>query len=227
MGSVTIISIIRLYSLDDISNSTDVSFDNMAHATLSALEANIGIVCACLPAMRPLFALIVPEYFSAATLYMNAPVLDIEQPKHLRTTSRSTGQNTAQPNTPRAVTPQLPRATISRTSSGIFSVVNSRPHTPGQSSGKHSRSGSNISSKTAGMRPQPARFQGRLHPLRMSPISSSIPSEPIPLSTIPPLVSKSHTRQPSNNNASILSATVTQSALDSTKPLPKTPFPVG
>ncbi len=184
--SVTVISIVRLYSLDDISNSIDISFDNVAHATLSDIEVNVGIICACLPAMRPLFALIVPEYFSAAPHYTHTKVVDIEKSGHLRTPS-SSGKNTGQTNTPRtgrsrtstprtgtprsstprtgtpragtprAVTPSLPRPTISRTSTGLFAVNHpNRPHTPGQSSGNHSRSGSNTSIDTAKIRSPPA-----------------------------------------------------------------------
>ncbi|KAL6162508.1 hypothetical protein ACJQWK_11432 [Exserohilum turcicum] len=63
-GTVTLVSIIRLYTLDSISNSNNVSFDNTDHATLSVVEVNVGIICACIPAMRPLFALIMPQYFS-------------------------------------------------------------------------------------------------------------------------------------------------------------------
>jgi hypothetical protein len=75
------VSIIRLYTLDDIANSTDVSFYNKDHATLSAVEVNVGIICACLPAMRPLYALIAPHYFSTATQYTDQRGFDIERQK--------------------------------------------------------------------------------------------------------------------------------------------------
>ncbi|RAR04351.1 pth11-like integral membrane protein [Stemphylium lycopersici] len=80
-ASVTMVSIIRLYSLDAIANSNDVSFDNTDHATLSVVEVNMGIVCACLPSMRPLFGLLMPQYFSEAPQPPNDRTQDIEHLK--------------------------------------------------------------------------------------------------------------------------------------------------
>ena len=77
------VSIIRLYTLDDLANSTDLTFDNSDHATMSVVEANVGIVCACIPAMRPLFALMMPKYFSPAVLGNKEPTKDVERAKHI------------------------------------------------------------------------------------------------------------------------------------------------
>ncbi|KAJ6279424.1 hypothetical protein J3E71DRAFT_222558 [Bipolaris maydis] len=77
-ASVTLVSIVRLYSLDAIANSKDVSFDNTDHAALSAVEVNVGIVCACLPGMRPLFALVLPQYFSESPRYLKYRTFKID-----------------------------------------------------------------------------------------------------------------------------------------------------
>lgn len=230
---MTLVSVVRLHTLDNISNSSDVSFDNVAHATLSAVEVNVGIICACLPAMRPLLALTMPKYFSATAQYTNVPALDVEQLKHIHTPSVSTRTNTARTNTPRAVTPrvaenhQLPKPTLSRTTSGKFSIItSSRPHTSGHSSASHSRSGSNVSVDSAAMRLQPSHFQGQINPLRMSPVIPFSPPMPVRLPTISPLAPNSHTRRPSDVSTTTFSSSLPPRTPGSAKPLPITPFPV-
>lgn len=54
---------IRLYSIIRISNSKDPRFDNPPAATFSAVEVNVGIVCACLPSIRPALSAILPRHF--------------------------------------------------------------------------------------------------------------------------------------------------------------------
>ncbi|KAI4926563.1 hypothetical protein J4E85_006857 [Alternaria conjuncta] len=114
-ASGTMVSIIRLYTLDDIANSTDVSFDNKDHATLSAVEVNVGIICACLPAMRPLFALIAPHYFSTAAQYTDQRAFDIERQKPGAGPRASFRPGTAatrtRPNTARTTMTRPPTAT--------------------------------------------------------------------------------------------------------------------
>lgn len=227
-NSVTLVSVVRLHTLDDISNSEDVSFDNLSHATLSAVEVNVGIICACLPAMRPLFALMMPKYFSAASQFTNIPVLDIERPKHMRNPSGSTQVNTTRANTPRVATPhQAPRPTLSRSASGRFSVANSRPHTPGIPSIGHSRSASHNSIKSQTAKPNPVRFQGRINPLRMSPVTPFSPPVPLRLSKLFPVAPGSYNRRPSDVNTSTPSTSLPPRTPGSAKPLPLTPFPVG
>jgi hypothetical protein len=218
----------------------DISFDNTAYATLSAVEVNVGIICACLPAMRPLFALLIPQYFSAAPQYTNNPVPDIERQQQKQKMLATTGTNTAQTNTPRT-TPRVttsqklrPRTdsahdvplqalkpTLSRTPSGRFSVTNSRPPTlrlPSSQS-QHSRTASNTSANST--KPN-ARFQGRIDPLRMSPVTPFSP--PLPGRTTSPLAPGAYTRRPSNANTPAIRAPKTPGA---DKRLPITPFPVG
>ncbi|KAF2993176.1 hypothetical protein E8E13_000879 [Curvularia kusanoi] len=53
-GFVCVVSIVRLQSLVAISNSDDPTYDNPPAATWSSVETNIGIICSCLPLLRPL-----------------------------------------------------------------------------------------------------------------------------------------------------------------------------
>lgn len=65
LHSVCIVSILRLQSLVAISNSTDQSYDNPAAATWSSVETNVGIICSCLPLLRPLMTKCLPGVFSS------------------------------------------------------------------------------------------------------------------------------------------------------------------
>lgn len=56
-------SILRLQSLVAISNSVDASYDNPPAATWSSVESNVGIICACLPLLRPLITKWLPRAF--------------------------------------------------------------------------------------------------------------------------------------------------------------------
>ncbi|KAF1832247.1 hypothetical protein BDW02DRAFT_555181 [Decorospora gaudefroyi] len=62
-GSVCIVSILRLQSLVQISNSKDPTYDNTPAATWSAVEVNVGIICSCLPLLRPLLTRWLPTAF--------------------------------------------------------------------------------------------------------------------------------------------------------------------
>jgi hypothetical protein len=57
------VSILRLKSLVSISNSQDPTYDNPPAATWSSVETNVGIICSCLPLLRPLLARWVPKAF--------------------------------------------------------------------------------------------------------------------------------------------------------------------
>jgi len=62
-GCIT--SILRLHSLYIASVSTDLTYDNVGAATWSSVELNVGIMCACIPAMRPVINLIFPRLLSS------------------------------------------------------------------------------------------------------------------------------------------------------------------
>ncbi|KAH8708581.1 hypothetical protein GQ44DRAFT_627624 [Phaeosphaeriaceae sp. PMI808] len=235
--SVSLVSVIRLYSLDNIATSNDLPFDNTAHAALSVVEVNIGIICACLPAMRSLFALMMPKYFSATAQYTNIPVeLDIERPaihKHIRTPSNNTRNNTNSTsttgsNTPHIGHPQPLRPTQSRTPSGRVSITNTRPSTPGQASHvSHSRSGSNLSIDIAAAEARSnIRFQGRVNPLRLSPITPLNPPDYFGL-PLQPFGPRLHTENVSDASGIITPGPRRPKTPGSVKPLPLTPYPVG
>lgn len=63
--SVCVVSILRLQSLVAISNSSDPTYDNAPAATWSAVETNVGIICSCLPLLRPLATRWLPGVFSS------------------------------------------------------------------------------------------------------------------------------------------------------------------
>jgi hypothetical protein len=58
---VVITSILRLHSLYVVSVATDITWDNVGAATWSSIELNIGIICACLPTLRPLLIRVFPR----------------------------------------------------------------------------------------------------------------------------------------------------------------------
>jgi hypothetical protein len=62
--SVCIVSILRLQSLVAISNSSDPTYDNPPAATWSSVEINVGIICSCLPLLRPLLTRFLPNIFT-------------------------------------------------------------------------------------------------------------------------------------------------------------------
>jgi hypothetical protein len=63
--STTIISIVRLSSLVQFSQSTNPTFDNVPTAYWSVLEAFVGIFCVCMPALRRCFATLFPQCFGS------------------------------------------------------------------------------------------------------------------------------------------------------------------
>ncbi|KAF7716694.1 Uncharacterized protein PECH_008618 [Penicillium ucsense] len=66
-GFVCITSIIRLTALKKIADSHDPTYDNVGAASWSAIECNTGIICACLPTLKPLLSKILPGLVSTFT----------------------------------------------------------------------------------------------------------------------------------------------------------------
>ncbi|KAF2648432.1 hypothetical protein K491DRAFT_670618 [Lophiostoma macrostomum CBS 122681] len=64
-GFVCLVSIFRLQSLVKISTSHDETYDNPPAATWSSVETNIGIICSCLPCLRPLMTRVFPSIMSS------------------------------------------------------------------------------------------------------------------------------------------------------------------
>ncbi|KAF3932469.1 hypothetical protein ABW19_dt0204392 [Dactylella cylindrospora] len=63
---ICVVSILRLRFLIILSRSMDPTWDQPATAYWSAIEMNISIVCACLPALKPLVSLVAPTIFGTA-----------------------------------------------------------------------------------------------------------------------------------------------------------------
>lgn len=61
--SVTIVSILRLHALVTFATSDNPTFDNFDIMLWSTTEMNVGIICACMPAMRQILARIWPTVF--------------------------------------------------------------------------------------------------------------------------------------------------------------------
>ncbi|ODM19943.1 hypothetical protein SI65_04929 [Aspergillus cristatus] len=63
-GFVCVTSSCRLVALKTIADSSDPTYDNAAAASWSAVECNVGIICACLPTLRPLISRMMPRLLS-------------------------------------------------------------------------------------------------------------------------------------------------------------------
>jgi len=199
-----------------------------------------------------------PQYFSSATQLSGFQVLDIERAKSGQkaqpvtrpgtrpSTSYNTRPSTARTYTSRSemrrpntairadsvqgeVTLQALKPTLSRTTSGLVPVTNSRPPLPRlYSLPGHSRNPSNSSIQTTPTTTTQVRStvhaHGRLDPLRMSPVTAFCPNPafpPLPRAASPLGMSlHTHQRQPSNSSMQPRTP-----GFD--KMLPKTPFPVG
>jgi Fungal rhodopsin domain len=60
--SVCIISIARLRTLTIAGHTQDPTWDDEAAATWSIIELNLGIICGCLPMLKPLLANLFPSF---------------------------------------------------------------------------------------------------------------------------------------------------------------------
>lgn len=72
-GAVCVVSILRLQSLVKISNSKDPTYDNPPAASWSSVETNVGIICSCLPLLRPLMTRYLPHVFTSYKRSTRAP----------------------------------------------------------------------------------------------------------------------------------------------------------
>ncbi|PLB43139.1 integral membrane protein [Aspergillus steynii IBT 23096] len=85
-GFVCVTSVCRLVALKKIADSDDPTYDNVDAATWSAIECNTGIICACLPTLRPLISRILPHLLSTLSTggpsYGNAPLSQARTPAY-------------------------------------------------------------------------------------------------------------------------------------------------
>lgn len=66
--SVTVVSIIRLQAIATFTNSTNATFDNYDVQFWSVLELNVGIMCACMPAIRQILVWLFPIVFRGSSV---------------------------------------------------------------------------------------------------------------------------------------------------------------
>ncbi|THC95577.1 hypothetical protein EYZ11_004949 [Aspergillus tanneri] len=85
-GFVCVTSVCRLVALKKIADSDDPTYDNVDAATWSAIECNTGIICACLPTLRPLISHILPHLLSTLShggpAYVNRPPSRAQPPTY-------------------------------------------------------------------------------------------------------------------------------------------------
>ncbi|KAH6689647.1 hypothetical protein F5X68DRAFT_274766 [Plectosphaerella plurivora] len=62
---ITVVSILRLSSLLSYANSDNPTYDQWAVANWSTIEINVGIMCACMPALRGLLVRFFPYVFGS------------------------------------------------------------------------------------------------------------------------------------------------------------------
>lgn len=60
-------SFLRLYHLYVLAKSKDFAWDNVQAITWSSIEINVGIICACLPTLRPLIRSCFPRLLASST----------------------------------------------------------------------------------------------------------------------------------------------------------------
>ncbi|KAI1658361.1 hypothetical protein F4813DRAFT_46919 [Daldinia decipiens] len=60
---ITIVSVVRLYSLIRFGNTQNLTQDYVETGYWSTIEVPVGIACACMPAVRSLFSLALPKLF--------------------------------------------------------------------------------------------------------------------------------------------------------------------
>lgn len=59
--SACVTSIIRLHSIYTAAHSTDLTWNNIDVVTWSTVEFNTGIICACLPTLKPMINIMSPR----------------------------------------------------------------------------------------------------------------------------------------------------------------------
>ncbi|KAI0014496.1 hypothetical protein F4779DRAFT_612785 [Xylariaceae sp. FL0662B] len=59
----TVVSIVRLYSLIHFGTTSNLTQDYVELGYWSTIEVPVGIICACMPAIRSLFSLVLPQVF--------------------------------------------------------------------------------------------------------------------------------------------------------------------
>ena len=71
-ASVCVTSVLRMTTLDVASKSTDQTYGTLLSTTWTTVEANTGIICACMPMLRGPLTWIFPRLFASNTNSANS-----------------------------------------------------------------------------------------------------------------------------------------------------------
>jgi hypothetical protein len=64
--STIVISCIRLTAIATYAKSTNPMYDNLMSGTYSIIEANVGIICVCMPSFRRFLTILIPNCFNSS-----------------------------------------------------------------------------------------------------------------------------------------------------------------
>ncbi|RSL67658.1 hypothetical protein CEP53_002874 [Fusarium sp. AF-6] len=92
---VTIVSIVRLQSLASYATTSNVTQDYVEIGYWSTIEVPVGILCACMPAIRSLFSLVFPKVFGT-TARSKSEYANISEGKQPSSSQRSTSKALSQ-----------------------------------------------------------------------------------------------------------------------------------
>lgn len=115
VGSLAVLaSVARLWALWQYQNTDDVSYDAIFILLFSHMEINIAIMCACAPALKPLFKTFATPFNSRNT--KNSKAKDYEASSEPRGRSSAVKVTTVLPSIPRDGTVQSPIAVMKKES---------------------------------------------------------------------------------------------------------------
>lgn len=119
--SVTIVSVLRLHALVTFSNSTNYSYDNFEIHLWSTIEINVGIICACMPAMRQMLVWLFPVVFGGTTQREQSRYYGSGRQQYFNV-PRSPGWMTSKPSTRNGS-----RVALARSNTVLGTVTTGRP----------------------------------------------------------------------------------------------------
>ena len=129
-ASVCVISIIRIPTLAQISRSPDVTYSNQPAALWSALEVNIGIICASLPSLKAAATRFFPRIFLSKSLNLSS---------HTHGTGRRTSEGVLSDRPARVLDPYHVDEEIGKAFADVYAQ---RSYLPAQKSSYRSHIGS-------------------------------------------------------------------------------------
>ncbi|KAK5048917.1 hypothetical protein LTR84_005338 [Exophiala bonariae] len=142
---VTIVSAVRFHSLVTYRKSTNFTWDYVDSKYMSTLEVDVGIICACMPAMQLLLRKVAPSLFGSSADNKSS-YLHPYSNSHARTFRNTNSHNPPSKNITKTISTTITDMPLKDSDSVMELVDNSKP---GSANG---RSGSNTT-----LPPDPAR----------------------------------------------------------------------